>query len=236
MERTRVDMATRLDLDTTMEQASFELANNLGGTSDGVRSRVSLGRTVGVKLTPERVQADPGLTEYLSMERDASFFAVGFACSFFEREGERVEDAQLSVELSSTSGPPIAWSMDPVRLARKPAVAPTKVDAKTALQIPFEFGPKLELAVSADVNVSDKWYVLASGLRESVPDWQLRRVAGQDLDGYHELKLIVRAPHDAVITVRSELTATIGLPRAVVFARAKRQEVAGQEAEVLVLR
>jgi hypothetical protein len=179
------------------------------GSGGWPTSEVRLSRPVTATLTSDDVDGD--LRAFVRDQR-ATFDVVHVACGFKPAHGERLEMAELHVELSvspSDYPEPTTWSMQPLlRSAGGASTTTVKVGADLKL---------INMGVDLTRSSNEQFCIQASGELTSRPSWIIRRVAGYRLDRDERFMLIVRRERGtqlrAQFTLVSSMTRREGLRR-----------------------
>jgi len=207
-------------LSMTFDDAEFVVDEMLGARSPKLASRAVLGATQGRRVNADRATSDPDLGDIATGLLDADFYLLYFACGLNERNGEQIEDATFSVELSASIGTALAWDLDPEQVTAQPTSVEVNTSAElsigaelTASVASIKLGPNLKFVRERTESYQEQeWLIQATGLMRADPEWQFERRVRRSLDGNHHLKLIAQVPRGAQLEVRTELTATIVKP------------------------
>ncbi|MFF7076412.1 hypothetical protein [Streptomyces lavendulae] len=179
-----------------------------------LRGRVRLGGPLAQRLTHDQLAGDPGLTEYLTGQADAyDYYLVHLSLTFAPTpQRPRLEFAHLALDLSAKpeTPPPLAHSMDPMRLTDAVQVTRTR-----------RLGPQLSLlgtdASLGEVGRNQEYtahqpFAQALGLHGSTPGWEFRRTVATELTGCHVLRLVVRTAVGSVTDLACTVTAGVKIP------------------------
>lgn len=166
------------------------------GTADAPFADLfAMGAAGAIPLSGRPSWMDGELAEFLEREAaTARYYLVHLACDFRPREAARVTQAWIKVGLQGQpagAALPLAWSMDPLRLADK---AEENLSAKISGSATL-FGA--EISASEKLAREDP-YLLAHGLQGSEPYWEINELPKRRLEGVHRLKLVVRVPIGSV--------------------------------------
>jgi hypothetical protein len=176
---------------------------------DQLRDALSLGVPVVQAVSAELAGEDKALLAFLAQEASAwRFHLVHLGCTFMPGDGDRFDQAWLSVQLARSDGdspPPIAWSLAPDRASR-PVTNPRTIT----------LGAKLLIEASVEVQTSGshtETFVTTYGLQEPNCSWEFTRTSLDELRGTQRLALITRSPKDVSVTGTISLRATFTRPR-----------------------
>src|SRR5262245_51494157 len=104
-----------LQPETRSVRKGREKATPIAG--EHLRSRLTLGTPVAVRLTPKTVAGYPEAVAFLDQEKSFGFYLVHLACTFHHQDSEPFEEAWLQVKLRRQDNlpdpPVIAWSLVP---------------------------------------------------------------------------------------------------------------------------
>lgn len=203
---------TSLNLHVSLTEFALTPDQTLGGRSDAVASRVSIGQAQPWRVTVDKVAERPDLIEALRTQARSDYYVLAFVCSFLERDGEHIESATFGVQLRSTDGgaAPIAWSLSPVRSYSRPI----HVNQGLGIDVGVHLGADLKLTGSTSQNYDKELlYVTAAGERESDPEWEYRRRPNVTLDGPHEMTLVAQVPAGQSAMATCGLSTLIMRPR-----------------------
>ncbi|MFD3997864.1 hypothetical protein [Streptomyces sp. NPDC058548] len=179
-----------------------------------LRGRVRLGGPLARRLTHDQLADDPALAEYLTEQAGTyDYYLVHLSLTFAPTpQRPRLEFAHLALDLSAKpeTPPPLAHSMDPMRLTDAVQVTRTR-----------RLGPQLSL-LGADASLGEvgrsqeftnhQPFAQALGLHESTPGWEFRRTVASELTGCHVLRLVVRTAADSVTDLACTVTAGVKIP------------------------
>jgi hypothetical protein len=164
-------------------------------------------------LTPSSLQGselDDALRGFLEAEAtDSDFYLVHITCTFRPAEDEPIQTAVLTVDLARPEGgdpPPIAWSMQPQRLASQTSLSRT-VKLGATLKI-MGVGVEGEAGQTQETQVDQ---VFLEALFEGLPSptWELRRTDSATIQGLQRFALVVRAAKGTTTMGTARLGATI---------------------------
>lgn len=184
------------------------------GAPPPLRGRVRLGGPLAQRLTPEMLADDPILSEYLTSQVSTfDYYLVHLSLTFAPTpQRPRLEFAHLALDLSAKpeAPPPLAHSMDPMRLTDAVQVTRTR-----------RLGPQLSLlgadASLGEVGRSQEYtahqpFAQALGLHGSRPGWEFRRTLATELTGCHMVRLVVRTAVGSVTDLACTVTAGVKTP------------------------
>ncbi|MFD7032827.1 hypothetical protein ACFWAR_32880 [Streptomyces sp. NPDC059917] len=179
-----------------------------------LRGRVRLGGPLAQRLTHDRLADDPDLAAFATAQAGTyEYYLVHLSLTFAPTpQRPRLEFAHLALDLSAKpeTPPPVAHSMDPMRLTD--AVQVTRR---------WRLGPQLSL-LGADASLGEvgrsreftahQPFAQALGLLGSTPGWEFRRTVATELTGCHALRLVVRTPAGSVTDLGCTVTAGVKIP------------------------
>ncbi|WP_162833220.1 hypothetical protein [Streptomyces sp. CB09001] len=157
---------------------------------------------------------DPDLSEYLTGQADTcDYHLVHLSLTFAPTpQRPRLEFAHLALNFSAKPEfpPPLAHSMDPMRLTDAVQVTRTR-----------RLGPQLSL-LGADASLgevgrhqeytSHQPFAQALGLHGPTPGWEFRRTIATELTGCHALRMVVRTTVGSVTDLACTVTAGVKIP------------------------
>ncbi|MEV0978790.1 hypothetical protein [Streptomyces sp. NPDC049915] len=184
------------------------------GASPPLAGRILVGGPHVLQLTPAELGTDPELARFAQAEAGLSaYYLIRLAVTFAPQPRRpRLEFAHVALELSAKPADPAprVHAMDPVRVT-------DPVQTSRTLRL----GPQLSL-MGTDASLGELErsvaftahhpLVEALGLYSNAPAWEFRRTPAHELSGCHPLRLIVRAPADAVTEVSVTVSAGAKIP------------------------
>ncbi|MFJ7590762.1 hypothetical protein ACIQZO_25940 [Streptomyces sp. NPDC097617] len=179
-----------------------------------LRGRVRLGGPLAQRLTHDQLAGDPDLADYVTAQAGMyEYYLVRLSLTFAPTpQRPRLEFAHLALDLSAKpeTPPPVAHSMDPMRLTDAVQVTQTR-----------RLGPQLSL-LGADASLGEvgrsqeftthQPFAQALGLHESTPGWEFRRTVATELTGCHVLRLVIRTAAGSVTDLGCTVTAGVKIP------------------------
>jgi hypothetical protein len=150
--------------------------------------RVSIGRTDPIPLA---AAGDDELLEQLRADRGHAYWAIAFTCSFWPGDGPVVE-CRVGVQVRADGGveQPLVTMLEPEKLTH-PAERTRTLSFNPKLAVgPAELG--VTAAEREDKVTLENAYLVATGRGESVAQWFFRTRPGVELDGMHDLRMVVR--------------------------------------------
>ena len=176
-----------------------------------LRMRLAVMGPVHRRIAASDVAHDPELAGFIkSQGGDYTFHALRLSCSFRPADDEPFTGCWVGIGLSRADGadgePPIAWSMEPDRLSQPAHVSKT-FTFKAELKLPLA-GISGSAARGSSSHAALA-FVQAYGELGSEPSWEFRRIPGGDLNGMHQLKLVVRAPSGVPVQGTTSIEANI---------------------------
>jgi hypothetical protein len=180
-----------------------------------LRMRLAVSGPVHRRIRAEDVAHDPDLSSYVEQEGISyEFHAIRLCCSFRPADGEPFTGCWVGIDLKSSNedltARPIAWSM-----------APQRLDRITDTSTNFSFTASLKLSVvniggsvtRARSTTSSTALLQAYGELSSEPSWEFTSIAGAELNGMQQLKLVVRKPVGTPVQGRTSIEANVMRPR-----------------------
>jgi hypothetical protein len=197
------DIPAVLEPDIRATRGDRELADPIAGAC-------SVGEPIVHAVTTELAGADTALTAFIQQTSSTwQFHVVFLGCSFNAPDGMHFDKAWLTVHLERADGAvpaPIAWSIDPLRLARA-------VERTRSISLGASLGiGKASVDVSS-TGQADELFVEAFGLQESACTWEFSRTTAEIISGTQRLVLVTRSPVDAPSAGRVEIRATLSRRR-----------------------
>ena len=183
---------------------------------------ISLGEPIVLPITVDQVHKDDKeLRQFLELNGDRfKFYLVHMACTFQPSAGERFRKAWLTVQLvredGSAASPPIAWSMQPSRIAQSVSVSRTvELGASLKLAEMVE-GPKAEVKQEKEWTESQVFLEALNELQPN-PVWEFTRTKMAEIRGGHRLVLVVKCPRETAALGLLGLSATVERKRLLVI-------------------
>jgi hypothetical protein len=174
-------------------------------------SRLSMGGPV-VRRISSGSTDDVELERFLAEEAaDSDFYLLRLTCTLRGDADEPFTEVLLGVALSAADAAfeaPIAWSMEPSRLAEAVEISKS-----------IRFGPSLKIlgvGLESQLEMSEKRqrdevFVEALYELESTPTWAMYPTGSTALRGLHRFNLVVKAPRGS--TTLGEVAATARIER-----------------------
>lgn len=165
---------------------------------------------------PERIDAGtPGIRDEVAkiLEKaapESSFYLVRLACSF-RPDAHPVRSARIRLRLRGKARvphPPIAWSMEPERLAKSSGRI-TTINLEPDISA-FGFSIRLGSLSLTPEEPRQEIYLVASGKLESDAQWDFRATSAQRLDSLQDLVLMVKASVGDHVSADVSLSARVG--------------------------
>lgn len=175
-----------------------------------LRGAVDLGEVISLPLEPSLAGDDAVLKHFLQQEGSGyRFHLLRLACGFRPGEGETFDQAWLEINLRREDGlpapAPIAWSMDPRRLAK-----PVETTRTVKLGSKLEF---LEGEIGVERKSSgERAFLEAFRAQEPRPFWEFKATGEVALAGSYLLHLVVRSP--AAAPTGGEVSLSVGVKQA----------------------
>lgn len=196
------------DLTLTPLDDDYRGAPPSPGAAEPLRRRVSVGGPVYRRVTVDTAD-DAELRYFLDHEAaDSDFYALHLTCTLRPDADEPFIEALIELELvgDGFGRAPIAWSMQPDRLADVVEVTRT-----------VSLGPTLKLqGFGADMKAERKQaakrqqvFLEAMYELESTPSWGMYRTDAIELRGLYRFHLVVRAPKDSIVTGTTSVEAKV---------------------------
>ncbi|XVQ11487.1 hypothetical protein ACQP1W_02585 [Spirillospora sp. CA-255316] len=175
-----------------------------------LEGRVFLGGPHSRQVTPEFVADDPELSAYVERESEHHTYHLVFMNLSFAVEpvSPRLASATLDLRLSATVPTP-----EPVALS----MTPRRITDSAQVQRGFRLGPQLMLMeVEASLGsierttVREEHELFLQALRLLRPDpaWEFRRTKSMNLEGAHDLVMVVRTARNTAAGVTCTVTAS----------------------------
>lgn len=181
---------------------------NLRGERDvpaPVEGPISLGGPDWVELTDAFLKEDLPAAEFVRSRPDARFFRLEMAVTFAPQDGEPIDTFWMTTQLRHQSGgepEPIAWSMKPDRVEDE-----VTTDAK------ISFGPQLEiLNLGFELGTSRVRKEIALEtryLRQSKPQWIVRKTGSSSITGSQLFVLVARLPRGVAVEGEIDMNAIV---------------------------
>jgi hypothetical protein len=184
------------------------------GFGGPIESKITVGRTDALPTTAADTIADKQLSEYLDgLVSEIAFVRLVVRMSFRPAADERFERALLALELEALGAAdedqPLARALEPERRES----GPYKVHKDSSfgfalhtLQVPVGVEVGRSSATDAEVRRS---YVVAVGLGESDPEWRYQRTETMELEGTHEMDVLVQLRRGVAAEARLSLAGNV---------------------------
>jgi hypothetical protein len=171
-----------------------------------IEGPISLGGPDWVELTEASLQDEPEAAEFVRSQSEARFFRLEMAVTFAPQAGEPIDTFWVTTELRRANGvgdpEPIAWSMKPDRV-----VDEVTTDAKVS------FGPQLEiLNLGFELGTSRVRKEIALEtryLRQSTPQWIVRKTGSSSITGSQLFVLVARLPRSEPVEGEIRMNAIV---------------------------
>jgi hypothetical protein len=176
-------------------EAELETRKVLGG--DAVEEttapgRVSVGRAEPIPLIPDHAANDVALLDQLRADPGHAYWVLAFTCSFWPGDGPVVE-TRLGVQVRPDAPGvelPLVTLLEPERRTHPTERTRTMSFNPTVAIGPVEVGGGG--AGQEEKVTMDNAYRVATGKGESVAQWFFQRQPGVELEGMHDLRMVIR--------------------------------------------
>jgi hypothetical protein len=174
-----------------------------------LRGRLMITGPVQGRIGPHDVD-DAELKRFIEREgRRYWFHALRLACTFRPADDEPFTECWAGIMMrcaSEAAEPPIAWSMEPIRLEQV-----TDISTKFTFTAGLKLGPaNVDGGYERDAQRQHKQAcVQAYGELGSEPWWELYKVDGAELRGMQQLKLVIRAPAGVAVDGEANVEAKV---------------------------
>lgn len=161
-----------------------------------IEGPISLGGPDWVELNEVSLQDEPHAAEFIRTQPEARFFRLEMAVTFAPEADEPIDTFWITIRMRRASGAgepePIAWSMKPDR-----------VEDEVTSNAKISFGPQLEvvnLGFELGTSRVRKEIVLETRyLRQSTPQWVVRKTGSSSIIGSQLFILVARVPRDEAV-------------------------------------
>jgi hypothetical protein len=207
-------MACHIDLpEIRFEDVATPSTEPVLGFGGPVESRVSVGRSDVVPVTPDDVVTDPQLATYLKNMTSRSLVRMTLRMSLRPATGERFTRAMFSVRLFADEGPPEAQPI--ARLLVPERLTAGSITQQSGMTLALSGG--VPGAADANVGVSSqttselqRYYVYSQGDGESDPEWRYQVTESMPaLEGSFTMGLIAEVTNAFDTNAQLDVTGTV---------------------------
>lgn len=195
------------------EESATPSAEPTLGFGASIESRVSVGRSDVVPVTPDDVVADPQLAAYLTSMTSRSLVRLTLRMSLRPSVGERFTRAMFAVRMSAETGPPEAQPI--ARLLAPERLTAGRITEQNGVTLALKAG--VPGTGDANVGVSSqttselqRYYVYSLGDGEPDPEWRYQTTESMPaLEGAFTMGLVADVATAFEAVAQLDVTATV---------------------------